>query len=241
MAAKTSQTSKTKKKTPSKKKPSLSFTRKELFLWLGVIFLSMVWMFILGIIVGRGLSPVRFDVEELKEELVALKQEALKAKEKATQPEEEADERHLGFYDILTEKKEMARLKSLEKVNNGSDGSGQEDTISPSLETSRKKDPQKKPPAKQLEREAPARKVVETTSPARYTLQIASFRDTRRAKAFISTLETKGYDAYQVAAHVDGKGIYHRVRIGRFSNKQAARRLLAQLKQDNLNPLLIQE
>ena len=238
MAAKTSQTSKTKKKTPSKKKPSLSFTRKELFLWLGVIFLSMVWMFILGIIVGRGLSPVRFDVEQLKEELVALKQEALKAKEKASQPEEEADERHLGFYDILTEKKEMARLKSLDTVKNGS---GQEDTLSTSVETSPRKDPQKKPPVKQLEREVPARKVVETASPARYTLQIASFRDTTRAKAFISTLESKGYDAYQVAAHVDGKGIYHRVRIGRFPNKQAARKLLAQLKQDNLNPLLIQE
>ncbi len=238
MAAKTSQTSKTKKKTPSKKKSSLSFTRKELFLWLGVIFLSMVWMFILGIIVGRGLSPVRFDVEELKEELVALKQEALKAKEKASQPEEEADERHLGFYDILTEKKEMARLKSLENVKNGS---GQEDTIATSLETSSRKDPQKKPPAKRSERETPARKVVETSSPARYTLQIASFRDTTRAKAFISTLESKGYDAYQVAAHVDGKGIYHRVRIGHFRHKQAARKLLAQLKQDNLNPLLIQE
>ncbi len=239
MAAKTSQTSKTKRKTPSKKKPSLSFTRKELFLWLGVIFLSMVWMFILGIIVGRGLSPVRFDVEELKEELVALKQEAIKAKEKAIQPEEEADERHLGFYDILTEKKEMARLKALENVESGA---GQEDTISTGPEASDRKASQKKSPAKQSDREAtPTRQVVEASSPARYTLQIASFRDTTRAKAFISTLETKGYDAYQVAAHVDGKGIYHRVRIGHFPNKQAARKLLARLKQDNLNPLLIQK
>ena len=198
----------------------------------------MVWMFILGIIVGRGLSPVRFDVEKLKKELVALKQEALKAKEEAKQLDEEADERHLGFYDILTEKKEMARLKSLEGVENMS---GEKDTsLLTGSKTSDRKSEVKKGPKQREAEVIPAPKAAGASSVS-YTLQIASFRDTIRAKELISTLETKGYDAYQVAAHVDGKGIYHRVRIGHFHDKRAAGEILAKLKEDNLNPLLIRE
>lgn len=234
-------TKKTKKQTTPKKKQSssFSFTRKELFLWVGVICLSMVWMFILGIVVGRGLSPVRFDVEKLKQEIVELKQEALQAKTEGNRMEEEADERHLGFYDILTEKKEMARLKTLEKEP---DAPSRKDVLPPAEPEPAEADPADEEPAKRLVSE---KRLLSTTadksSAVSYTLQIASFRDTLKAEEFVSTLQRKGYNAYQVAAHVDGKGTYHRVRIGHFSNKDAAGNLLARLKKENLNPLLIRE
>ena len=77
--------SKPKKKVSAKRSRfALELTRKELFVWLGVAFLAMVWMFTLGLIVGRGLSPVRFDVEKLKKELIAFKQEALKREQSET-------------------------------------------------------------------------------------------------------------------------------------------------------------
>ncbi|NVM57648.1 MAG: hypothetical protein HWN51_05970, partial [Desulfobacterales bacterium] len=113
------------KASQSKKKASakgarfvLELTRKELFVWLGVAFLAMLWMFTLGVIVGRGLSPVRFDVEKLKKELIALKQGALK-REKASykiNTDTLSMKRELDFYELLTDKKEQARSKSLPKA-----------------------------------------------------------------------------------------------------------------------------
>jgi cell division septation protein DedD len=238
MTSKTSQTNKAKRKTQSKKKTTLSFTRKELFLWLGVAFLTMVWMFILGVIVGRGLSPVRFDVEKLQQELVTLKQEALKAKEEVAQAETEADEKHLGFYDILTEKKEMARLRSLEDHRETS----QEEKEEPTTQKSPPKQSEKKVKTVSKKQDTSIATAAQSlpATPS-YTLQVASFQDTARAREFVSTLESKGYDAYQVSADVEGKGVYYRVRVGHFRDKHEAAEHVARLKRDDLNPLLIRE
>ena len=56
-----------KKNTPSPQK------RKGLVLQIGLIFFVSIWMFILGVFVGRGTAPVQFDIEELQKELAALK------------------------------------------------------------------------------------------------------------------------------------------------------------------------
>lgn len=216
----------------------MSFSRKELFLWLGVVFLTMVWMFILGIIVGRGLSPVKFDVEKLQRELVALKEEALKVKADAESSKAEVNDTHLGFYDILTEKKEMARLKSKEPSPDISGANSER--VSP-LPPAAKTESKQETAVANRKGSVSAKAADPPQVAAGYTLQIASFRDTGRADNFVSTLESKGYDAYQVAAHVHGKGIYHRVRIGRFRTKQEAQALLARLREDDLNPLVIRE
>jgi hypothetical protein len=39
------------------------------------IFFISAWMFVLGILVGRGTAPVKFDIDKLSRELSELKQE----------------------------------------------------------------------------------------------------------------------------------------------------------------------
>lgn len=94
-------------------------TRKQVFLWSGLIFVAMAWMFTLGLYVGRGLSPIRFDIQDIKKELIALKEAAAK-REKETfgggggtasaKPE-------LDFYEVLTDKKKEALIKSAKSTD----------------------------------------------------------------------------------------------------------------------------
>lgn len=103
----------TKKKKTSEKKDqyALQLTRKELLLWFSLLLLAVVWVFALGVIVGRGHAPVKFNVGQIENELLTLKQEALKKRPKEDQKDREAaeDKRYLDFYHALTEKKERAR------------------------------------------------------------------------------------------------------------------------------------
>ena len=104
-----------KKKTSVKRSRfPLELSRREVFLWLGVASFALLWMFTLGVIVGRGLSPVRFDIENIKNELTALKEQTLKrqAREERLDVGRSPDKMDFDFYEALIDKKEEARFKS---------------------------------------------------------------------------------------------------------------------------------
>jgi cell division protein FtsN len=220
--------SKSSKKASAKKKRfALELTRKELFIWLGIAFLAMVWMFTLGVIVGRGFSPVRFDVEKLKKELMALKQQAMKREQ--TLYEKNADKLSrkdsLDFYELLTDKKEQARLKPSSKAQQQSGKAKQE------ARTSRGR----------LSKAKPEVRAKGPTFEGLFTLQVASLKDLARAREVISDLKDKGYAAYEVTAHVPGKGTYHRVRVGHFKDRNEAKQAAARLRGEKLEPIIISE
>ena len=60
------------------KKYRLQLTRKGVWFWIVSIFFISAWMFALGILVGRGTAPVRFDIHQLQKELAELKKKTLK-------------------------------------------------------------------------------------------------------------------------------------------------------------------
>jgi cell division protein FtsN len=226
-------TSPTKKKKGSAKRSRFGFelTRKELCLWLGVAFLVMVWMFTLGVVVGRGLSPVRFNVAKLTKELMDLKEQALKREKQGLDVETASKKDELGFYDALTDKKEEARLRSLSKA--------QEKPAKPlaELQTSRT---ESTPLPKTVDKPRPSSNQQGPGAGA-FTLQVASLKDLARAEEMVASLKSKGYSAYQVTTEVPGKGTYHRVRIGHFKDRSAARLAVAGLRQEKLEPLIMRE
>jgi cell division septation protein DedD len=59
-------------------------------------------------------------------------------------------------------------------------------------------------------------------SPGGYQIQVASFKNQADADAFVADLRRRGHEAYRQAAYVNGKGLWHRVRIGPFKTKFAA-------------------
>lgn len=59
-------------------------------------------------------------------------------------------------------------------------------------------------------------------SAGNYQIQVASFRDQPEAQAYVEELRLRGYTAYRESAHIPGRGLWHRVRIGPFKDKSKA-------------------
>src|SRR5690606_23463212 len=63
---------------------------------------------------------------------------------------------------------------------------------------------------------------VEPGGPGGYQIQVSSFDQKPDADAFAAVLRRRGHRAYVEAAHVKGRGLWHRVRIGPFKHKRSA-------------------
>ena len=55
-----------------------------------------------------------------------------------------------------------------------------------------------------------------------YTIQVASFKSQEDADRFVEDLRRRDHRAFRQAANVPGRGLWHRVRIGPFTNKYQA-------------------
>lgn len=231
-----------KKKTSAKRSRfPLELSRREVFLWLGVASFALLWMFTLGVIVGRGLSPVRFDIEKIQNELTALKEQTLKrqAREEKLDVGRSPDKMDFDFYEALIDKKEEARSKSAQKAQEEPPEPVAKSEI-PAIKP--EPEPLPKTSEKDVKMQKPSASAAKKkTAVAPLTVQVASLQDSTRAEELVSSLKRKGYGAYTVRAQVPGKGTYHRVRVGHFTNRQKAMQVLESLRQGGLQPIIVRE
>jgi cell division septation protein DedD len=225
------------------------FTRRRLLLWSGIVFVAMVWMFTLGVLVGRGLSPVHFDVKRLKKELIALKQKATKTSQADSEIETNtlSENPELGFYEVLTDREEEPGLKP-EKVKSHA---AESDEKHPEASEADKTDEHEKPEIKLTEVDKKRTKIdkgsKETTKvdglegEGLLTIQVASLQDAEEAGQMVRLLKSKGYQAYSVTLSLLGGNTYHRVRVGRFSDSSEASRVAASLKRAGFNIMIFRE
>ena len=57
------------KKIPLPKKPALVLSRRATTGWACFIFLVCAWMFVIGVLVGRGTAPIKFDIAGIQKML----------------------------------------------------------------------------------------------------------------------------------------------------------------------------
>ncbi|MBU4388086.1 MAG: hypothetical protein KKB23_00920, partial [Proteobacteria bacterium] len=90
-----------------KKKFSFQFLPKGPSIWIFLIIFVSVWMFALGVLVGRDTAPVKFDIEKLQKELVVLKEAVIRREQKLFKVDSDAvrDKTDFGFYEALKETK----------------------------------------------------------------------------------------------------------------------------------------
>ena len=218
----------------SKKRKSSS--RKGLTLWIFLIFFVSAWMFILGILVGRGTAPVKFDIEKLQNELAALKEDVVKEElERFKIDSNAADNKtEMNFYEELKVTKEEDSLNI--------DTSEQKKEPLPENTVS---EPKKIGPSEEaLSVNAHQESKPETISKTditnkNLTIQVASFKNPNVADKMVEELKKKGYPAYRSLGKIPGKGIWYRVRIGYFSSKSEAGSMLKMLKKDRLEAILV--
>ena len=97
-----------------KNKSSSSMTRKGWVIWISLTIVASAWMFILGIFVGRGTAPVRFDIEKLQKELALLREAGIMKDLRRYKIDSGANnsKTELGFYETLKDDKGEAGLKA---------------------------------------------------------------------------------------------------------------------------------
>jgi cell division septation protein DedD len=122
------------------------------------------------------------------------------------------------FYKTLTDKNDKTvsielKPKSMKEEAN----SGKE--VFPSASPKQAESKQSQPQAK---REPAA---ASTSVKLRYSVQTASFVERAMAEDEVKRLKKRGFAAFVVSSEMPGKGVWHRVRIGSFSNKAAAEKL----------------
>jgi DedD protein len=72
----------------------------------------------------------------------------------------------------------------------------------------------------------------ETSATGNFTLQLSAYQDKSEADKFASLLRNKGYAPYVIEAAITGKGTWYRVRMGRFSTKEAASKYMDDFKRE---------
>ena len=211
------------KETAKQKKQPQKPSGKKYFILFGIIFFISAWMFVLGVLVGRGTAPVHFDIEKLQKDLAALKEAVLRKERQSLSvpPGSLAKGHELGFYEALKETRELPektdlltklppRPKPVEPV-----------VVQPRLRE--KFVPTKPVPLKQK----------------RLSIQIASLKDPKAADRIVERLGKKGYPAYRVIGKISGRGIWYRVRIGYYQNRSEAEGMLKRLREDKIKGIIV--
>ena len=203
-------------------------------------------MFFLGIIVGRGNSPVQFDTQKFQKRLETIAHD-FGAQKKIP------DKIDLKFYDVL-DRPELEEDAS----NNKSKAKGEiveilpkkeVDTDSTLMKTSKKKETFKKgeikiqgknrPEVKKNLEKRDKKKIIPQKIPqGNYTVQIAAYKDFRDAVTQMAILEKKGISSYRVKGSKNGV-TWYRVRSGSFANFDEATEFKKKLDKIKINSMII--
>jgi len=219
------------------------------------IVLIAAWMFGLGVLVGRGTAPVKFDIQKLTRELEDLIAADLKKQLEPVELDtaETKTKTKLEFYEELKKSGPIApgppprnvsrQPKETQPPDNSShaEDSSPLEQKEPTAATAAKKSVTK--PVGQSEggnpRSANAAADRPLGSTRNVTIQAASLKDLGEADAMVKKLKARGYPAYKTIALVPGKGIWFRIRVGRYSSRDAAGDVARKLKKEGYRPILI--
>ncbi len=191
------------------KKYHLELSLTSIFFWSLGIFFVLGWIFVLGILVGRGfLSDEVKNFTELKSKVTRL-QEMISDKKKSDLDhiKELGKDPEFTFYDELSKKQDEVPKKNIPTIKK-----------EPEKKTAKKTEPVAK--KKELAKTPVKKKQSHETGP-RYTVQIASLDSEYNAIRMVNQMLARGHPAFYTKADVKGR-TYFRVRCGKFKTKKEA-------------------
>lgn len=216
----------------SKRKFILQLTGKGMILWLCLIFLVSGWMFVLGVLVGRGTAPVNFDIQAIQNELIALKESLLQQEKSITESdlEKEYAKNTFDFYEALKGKQTQETIEIPPKKEQP------ENVI-------QAPPPSKKPAVSsaQAPKKDKAIQPVKGQKEGTFAIQVASTKDPKSADEMVENLLKKGYPAFSIKADIPEKGTWYRVRIGYFKDKAIAESVQQRLRQEKYMGIIVRK
>ena len=245
------------KKVSLAKKPFLVLSRKAIAGWLVAAFFICAWMFVIGILVGRGTSPLKFDINKLQKEL-QIATEKLKQKEKnqsdrkGNSPREKPE---LEFYEALKKDRQETDIaaapappppaKKSEPPPPKTSATSKKTSMKRRTKTGSKatvpvESARKTPKAASVPpSEAPRPRAESADRP--YAIQVAAFKAAGDADKMVAELKQKGFAAYRRFDKIPNKGIWYRVRVGDYKNKAEAGGIMAKLKKAGYKGMLVKK
>lgn len=164
----------------------------------------------------------------------------------------------LTFHDALTSMAEQGAAGSEPTSSSSSsdglresgrkEGEEQPSTSAPATSESDTKQEKSKPaaapspePKTEPPREKPKAQASSKDEPT-FTVQVSSSRDKDDTERLADRLKDAGWDARVVAADIEGRGRWYRVRVGRYATRDEAMRRQAAIQSDfNLSGLVVAE
>lgn len=205
---------------------------------LGLIVFISAWMFMLGVIVGRGTAPVRFDIEKFQKDLAELKEAVLKnEKTKSRVNARKTEEADLGFYEKLKDSGkavEAVRIPSPEPVPKQNQLPSEKEPKTLRVEKKAKAEP-----TQQIEQPKQPVEKNDTQPAGRFEIQVAALKDPGIADQMVDRLKKRGYPSYRTVKNIAGKGTWYRVRVGVFKKQEEAEAALMKLKKDGFEAILL--
>lgn len=217
---------------------------------LGLI-LTVTWMFIFGILVGRGIPLIDLKDTSYKAEFLRF----LGLGRQATPPPENAAETWESPRKMVESLRYYQDLAGGGKVLPQPPSKGQSPPAAIAVKPSSKEADQETPATKPKVEEAPAAKTekveVAKAQPANgpsesmgehFTLLIASLKDLDNAQKLLDQLKSKGYDSRLESLDLSGSGRWNRVLVGSFGSRDAAQRFAAEFnRKEHMEGLVIRE
>lgn len=194
--------------------------------------LVCLWMFILGILVGRGTAPVQFNVERLQDGLAALKastvEETIRRYRVAF---EEVDKRvDLGFHEALKDSKTDLTATTLSLA----DSSVSKEQAAPEILSEKT---ESKLPKKARAPDFQKKTKPEITKP--WVIQVKATQDEADGEELTENLKKKGFRAYLTVFEGSGKGTWYRIRVGGYADRSEAEADFERLKKEQFSPWII--
>ncbi len=203
----------------TKKQTSPETKKKRSLLLFSILFFTSAWMFILGVLVGRGCAPLQVDIKSIQDRLAELSQKEqnyYKIDQDAA-----SNKTSFGFYEDLkkteTKDKKNKRISSL-----SSKKSFKKKYLVPKTIDNKKSDITQK-----------------NRTQKNYTIQVASLKDSKIADKLVAKLKKMRYPAYKSKAVLPGKGTWFRIRIGSYKDKADAGTIINRLQKDKFNVMLV--
>jgi cell division septation protein DedD len=202
---------------PNDKKSNSLLTDKPFWVYALAILGISAWMFFLGVLVGRGTAPIKFDIDKFQKILLKKR---LDAEQKEMSPAYR-EEQKISETDDSEKFKPLQPPPGDEDVPTGPPGSDNPDTKTDSQPG------QKSKPA------------VVTATGRLYTVQVASLRSRDSAERIVKKLSQKGYEAFVTRSSSSEAGTWFRVRVGHFPEKSQAKEMERKLKRESYSPIVV--
>jgi cell division protein FtsN len=249
------------KASPKKKKSHPSPPRKGLAVWIGLTLFACGWMFVLGILVGRETVPVKFNMEKLQNELAALKEAVVKKELDQYKIDSKADidKTKMGFYETLKKngsddglEADIPKIKSKPLPEEKTESGTKKTSPPKKIESEKRKISPPKKAESETKKTSPPKKLATTQKKKtvnlkktaddnkKFTIQIASLKDSVAADKMVAKLKKRGYPAYRSIGKIPDKGIWYRVRVGYFKNRAETRGTIKRLKNEKIEAIIVQ-